>query len=440
MKVLAIDIGSSSVKAAVLRNAGRPRTIVRAAFPTRYDGRRAEVDARAIERAVYEAIHQLDDLDGIDLIAPTGMAPSWLAMDARGRAITPIVTHQDRRSVDEACAIQEQVGVSRHLKLAGNNPVPGSISSTTYRWFNTRAKDVMRRADLIGHLNTWLLRNWCGVRAIDTSNASFTGLFNTCTLKGWNDDLLSAARGKTSHLPEVFDANRIAGRLTTSAAARVGVAEGTPVLTGIMDGSCAMLLAGMEVGQAVNVLGSTDVLAVCTDRARPFADLLTRALGVGRRWLSVGTLAASGNAIDWVRRELFRDLDDAAFYRRLAQVADRLKRESPGRVRVDPSFAGSRTQIESSGAAFSRLTLGTTRDDLLEALCDSLARASQQRLDTLRAAGVRLKPTVVTSGGKQKALAKIMHHYWHEVGRFRFVEQDEPTLRGLWTLAQMASE
>ena len=36
----------------------------------------------------------------------------------------------------------------------------------------------------------------------------------------------------------------------------------------------------------LDVAGSTDVLAVCTDKPRPHERLLTRALGVGRLWMS----------------------------------------------------------------------------------------------------------------------------------------------------------
>jgi len=37
------------------------------------------------------------------------MSPAWCAMDAKGRALTPLVTHQDRRSVDIAVEIEATV-------------------------------------------------------------------------------------------------------------------------------------------------------------------------------------------------------------------------------------------------------------------------------------------------------------------------------------------
>src|SRR5437867_1828125 len=133
MLVLGLDIGSSSVKAGLLNDNGKLRgVVVRKEFPTTYDGVRAEVDGAQILRAVGRAIRALgDDARRIDAIALSTMAPSWVAMDKRGRAITPIITHQDRRSVDVARELEKRIGKSRHLQLVGNRPFPGGISSTT---------------------------------------------------------------------------------------------------------------------------------------------------------------------------------------------------------------------------------------------------------------------------------------------------------------------
>jgi hypothetical protein len=48
-----------------------------------------------------------------------------------------------------------------------------------------------------------------------------------------------------------------------------------------MDGSAGMRWPA-KVGQLFNVVGSTDVLALCTDRPQPHERLLTRARGSGK--------------------------------------------------------------------------------------------------------------------------------------------------------------
>src|SRR5262249_25479696 len=157
---------------------------------------------------------------------------------------TPIVTHQDRRSQGIAVEIERRVGKQRHLQLSGNRPVPGGLSSTTCAWVLQQEPALMERADLMGHLQTFLHRQVCGTRVVDPSHASFMGLYSTLTLGGWNDELCRAIGVSKALLPDVRDADEIGGTLLPEAARRLGLPQGTPMLVGMIDTGAAMLLAG----------------------------------------------------------------------------------------------------------------------------------------------------------------------------------------------------
>ena len=434
MTSLGIDIGSSSVKAAVLRDGRIVGKMARAAFETRYDGVRAEVDPDAVLEAVAGAI---DDLGAAArrsaVIGLSVMSPAWVAMDERGRPITPIVTHQDRRSLEIARELEKRVGKANHLRLAGNRPFPGSISSTTLAWFFREDPSFAKQLDLAGHLNTFLLRQLTGARAIDPSNASFTGLYQTTTQGGWSDELCEAVGVKRAQLPDVLEADQVAGHVTQAAAGRFGLTEGTPVMTGLIDTSAAMLLAKPSLGQLLNVAGSTDVLAVCNDQAKPHNALLTRALGVGRWWMSVATIAAAGSSFAWARQQLFRDLSDDAFWQLVKQSGE--SRDTGG-VTFEPYLAGERASIEQRRGAFTNLTLATTREQMLAALVDALARASAARLPLLESRVKHLSHDVVVSGGVQDGLGDVLYRDWP--GQWTFRPEPDATLRGLGTLTPRA--
>src|SRR5690349_12107633 len=189
MNLLALDIGSSSVKAGILRNGKLDaKQIARAPFPTTYAGVKAEVNPRHILKAVAAAIKDLGPAaKRVETVGLTVMSPSWVAMDKKGKALTPVITHQDRRSVEVARDLERGVGKARHLKLAGNRPFPGGISSTTWAWHHAHAPEVMKRVDLVGHLNTFLHRHMTHSRVVDPSNASFMGVYDTLKLNGWNE-------------------------------------------------------------------------------------------------------------------------------------------------------------------------------------------------------------------------------------------------------------
>ena len=435
LRVLAIDIGSSSVKAAVLTGPA-PRRVSRQAFKTTYASPRVEVPATAILAGVKRAIADLGHAaKHVDLIVPTGMAPSWLAMDASGRALTPVVTHQDRRSQHEAETIEREIGRARHLAVVGNRPTPGGISSTTAAWFFRHDPQLKRTTTLVGHLNTWLVHLLTGERVIDPSNASFTGLYRTTTLDGWDDDLLAVAGVKRDQLPRVIDGNVVAGRVTTAGARRLGLTAGTPMLAGVIDGSGGLLLAGGKPRTTLNVVGSTDVLAVVTAEPHPFEGLLTRALGVGGQWVTAATVAAAGSAIDWAHRTFFADLSDPAFRREVAKL---VRRPVATGLAFDARLAGTRTAVEPVRGTITNLDLGADRRGILSALLDSLARQSGQRFDFLADAGVPFDRLVHTTGGGAATLATVLRPDWPKGLRFKAL--NEATAGGAWRLAEMATK
>ncbi len=428
---LGLDVGSSSVIAGILKGKTVLQESPRQFYTSRHLGNRVEVRPEDLLGAVAKTLSGLGkSAHKVDAIALAVMSPAWVAMDAKGAALTPIVTHQDRRSVEIARGIEKRVGKGRHLKITGCRPFPGGISSTTWAWYLQNEPQRLKRADLVGHLNTFLHRHMTGARVIDPSNASFTGLYETTRLGGWSRELCDNIGADLSLLPEIKDADVIAGRVTAAAAKVFGLREGTPVMTGMVDGSAGMLFTGAEIGQLFNVCGSTDVLALCTDRPRPHDRLLTRALGVGGKWLAVGTLAAVGSALYWAREQFFPELSKEQFVTEMFRLAKIGPKASQG-VTFEPYMAGERTSIEQKKAGFSGLTLATKREHMLSAIIESLIAASAERLPLLAATGTPFLPTVAVSGGSDH-LDKLMRRDW--VGRRRFRSAQEATMRGLGTL------
>ena len=441
MNLLGLDIGSSSVKAAVLRKGKVRGQIVRSGFETRHQDVRVEVEPKSLLRAVAEAIGLLGGAaKRVDAVALSVMSPAWVAMDAKGKPLTPIITHQDRRSVEIAIELEKRVGKERFLSIAGNRPVPGGISVTTWAWYLQNEPAALRRADLVGHLNTFLHRQMTAARVIDPSNSSFMGLYDTVGQSGWSTELCDAVGVSRDVLPNVLDANQIGGRVTKEASRTFGLTDGAPVLAGIVDTSSAMLLAGTREGQLINNSGSTDVLGLCADRAMPHERLLTRALGLGRKWMSVSTLAAAGSALQWMQQQFFREMSNAEFWKLVHNLAQQGK---PGRkgigarpwgtVQFEPYLAGERTSVEQKWGAFLGLTLSTTREQMLASVVEGLARASADRLKLFTQLGIPMQRRVVVTGGAKGGLADLFHRDWK--GKWIFEVEEEATLRGLAKLS-----
>jgi sugar (pentulose or hexulose) kinase len=467
---LAIDVGSSSVKAGVLLGATPVGVIAREPFATQYDaspqggaGARSEVRAddvlRAVSRAARAAVRSAVGKP-VDVVALSCMSPSWVAIDKWGDALTPIITHQDRRAIQEARDIERGAGRRQVLAVTGNRPVPGGISSTTAAWFARHEKDVMRRARFVGHLQTLLLARWTGVAAMDPGNASFTGLWRTCENRiptdgstNWEPGLLDLVGLRADQMPRVLPGDAVVGSASPAAARELGVRSGTPILTGVIDTSAAFILAGARPGMLVNASGSTDALGVILDAPAPSPQYLTRALGVGENWVAIATLPAAGSALIWARATLFADLTDKNFFALARQLGDELSalprrraHQSHARGARDPSpaddtapvsfdldLAGSRVSVEQPTGAFRNLRLSTTREEMLAAVISALADRSAERVDWLRQAAGKLRREVLRTGGTSALLADVLYARWP--GRWQFADVPEATLLGVGQMA-----
>ena len=422
--LLAIDVGSSSVKAALLDGT---RLVAHATSPygTDHHGDRAEVPVERIEAAIRLAVAELD-VTKATAVGVTGMGPAWLAMNAAGRAMTPVVTHQDRRSLQQAKQIEQTVGRRRHLALAGNRPTPGGISSTTAAWFAAET-GVIDKAFMLGHLPTYLLHKLTGAWSIDPSNAGFSGLMDVNS-GGWSDELCAAADVPKRKLPPIRDAADVLGDTRDS---DLNVPAGLPTFGGYVDGSGAILVSGATPGRLVHSAGSTDVLALCLDRPLPRDGLLCRPLGTGGKWVSAATCASGGASLDWLKKLLFAEVDYAKFDADVRAAADGL----PPGVHFRPYLAGDRQRVTQPSARFAGLTLSTGRDDLLAAVVHSLIADNLARRGRLLAladeAGVTVDRNVTQTGGAS-ALADAMHARWP--GDWSFTDAPDATLRGLGAL------
>lgn len=398
MRILSADFGTSSVKLSILDEELAILRSRRQAYAYQVDGRRVQMDPEAVFRAFVSGIRGFeDDLRAVDVLSICVLCPSLIAMDREGTPLYPAIIHLDRRSAVQARAALRRVGRERFLSINGNLPFPGGISLTSILWLKQHHPAVYRRTCCFGHLNTYLHRLFTGRFAIDPTNASFTGLYETLAWGGWSGELcgeLGIDRGK---LPHIAPSDEIIGTLTARAAGLTGLKSGLPVVMGSNDTSHAALGAGaVDSGSILNVSGSNEIITLTTDRPIPHEKVYLRTHAVRGRWL-VLAITIGGGALEWFRRELCREMDRDAFYESFLPdfIAGRYRKTA---VRFSPHLAGDRHSIRQKKAAFRGLTLESTRDDLLSALLTGIFEPLHLVLD-LYGKQLPLQREVVLTGG-----------------------------------------
>lgn len=413
MFILALDIGTSSVKAAVLETETGALAGPIARVPYELDhptADAAEVPTERLWEAVAaagrEATRGGPDVQAVGM---TVLTPGLVLLDDADRPLRPIWTHLDRRSRQAARRTWAAVG-PEFLATVGNRPLPGGITAVSWKQMLVDDPHLRRRVKSFLHVNGWLGLHFTGSRAFDPANACFTGLWNTVTDQRWSERWCEFFEVEPGWLPPVQCGSTTLGTLRASVAAQLNVPAGVPVKLGTADTSSGMLAAGIKPGDLLHTVGTTQVLAVLTDVPRPDPRRLTRRLGVGPSFIHVTHNPVGGVALEWLRETCFRELPKQEFYEKMIPLA----RERPSRVTLDPPFlGGDRLEIEARRAAFRDLTLATDRLDLLAAVLEAMQRCHR---DALAALDLQALPQpgqgrVFLTGGGAEVIRALLPEY-----------------------------
>ncbi len=437
MNILALDVGTSSVKAAVLdvetQTAVGP--IARASYELEAPAPdAAEVPAeklwQAVTQAAREAVHRAGVMDTAGDVAGVGLAvltPALVLLGKDDQPVRPIWTHLDRRARPAARQVWAAVG-PEFLATTGNRPLPGGITALCYRQMLQDEPYLSHKVKSYLHVNGWLGLRLTGEKAFDRANACFTGLFGTLTDQQWSPRWCAYFEIEPEWLAPVVCGSTTLGTVRSAAAAELGVPAGIPVKLGTADTSSAMLAAGMKPGDLLHVVGTTQVLAVFADPPRPSPKRLTRFLGVGEKFIHVTHNPIGGVALDWLHQLCFREQTEAEFFEHSIAAA----RSRQTRVSLDPPFlGGDRLEIEASRAAFRDLELSTDRLDLLAALLDALVRRHREALANL-GQGESFQRVFLTGGGAEVVRGLIPEYQAANVLRL-----EEGSLHGIARLFTM---
>ncbi len=391
MSILVIDVGSSSVRAAVVRPDGAVVAGHRQATPPVVPmAGLMEFDPQAMaDAAMGAAAAALAEAGPVEAVGVTAQRASTVVWDAgSGAPIGPGLGWQDLRTAGTCLELQGE-----GLRLSPNE------SATKAAWLlDTYAPD--RAGDLrVGTVDSWITWHLTGGRdhVTDPSNAAVTGLLSFASL-AWNADLLDRLRIPAAALPAVGDSS---GTLTGPT-----VLDGGPPVCGIAGDQQASLVGQgcTRPGLAKATFGTGAMLDVCVGRRRPgfsqcgdggcFPIVAWRRHGQVT-WGVEAIMLAAGSAIDWLVEDLGM-LASAADSEAVAGACD----SSEGVVAV-PALLGLGTPAWDFGArgALLGLTRGSTRSHVVRAVLEGVAHSGADLLAAAEIdAGVHVEALRVDGG------------------------------------------
>jgi glycerol kinase len=387
--VVAIDAGTTGVRALAVDEAGRPVALSYREFAQHFPRPGwVEHDADDIWDAVRTTLTEVTAAvdQPVATVGITDQRETVVVWDRRsGRPLHRAIVWQDRRTAPRC----EELSAAGHLPLVRDRTglvLDPYFSATKLAWLFEEGGVAAGPHVAFGTVDSWILWNLTGgrVHATDASNASRTLLYDIRRL-GWSDELCDLFRVPASVLPEVGPSS---GRLGVTAPG-CGLPEGVPV-SGIAGDQQAALFgqACVQPGMAKNTYGTgsfvlMNVGSTCPD---PVEGLLTTVAWTlegapGATYALEGAIFATGAAVQWLRDGL-DVLDDAAASEALASSVP-----STEGVYVVPAFTGlgSPWWDPYARGTIVGITRGTGRAHLARAVLEAMAHQTRDVVDAMTA-------------------------------------------------------
>lgn len=356
----------------------------------------------ATQQAVRDALDAAGaDGSAVRAVGLTGQMHGSVLLDAAGDVVRPALLWNDQRTAAECDEIRERVGAARLIEITGNDALTG-FTAPKLLWVRRHEPAAWARVAHVLLPKDYVRYRLTGAIATDVADASGTLLLHVARRR-WSGEVLDDLDLDPAMLPELFEGPSVTGVVSDEAAARTGLAPGTPVVAGGGDQAANAVGVGAisdEVGALS--LGTSGVVFVPT--SRPVVEVAGRAHSfchaVPDTWHVMGVMLSAAGSLRWYRDTLAPGIDFGALVAEAAPVA-------PGAdgLRFLPYLTGERTPHPDPNArgAFVGLTVRHTRAHLTRAVLEGVAFGLRDGLELMRDAGVTMPGELRASGGGTKS-------------------------------------
>ena len=394
--LLGIDLGTSSVKVAVVAEDGTVKVSASAGYPM--DSPRpgwAETDPGAWWLATRSAMASLGvvHLGAIDAIGLSGQMHGAVLAHADGSALRPAILWADGRAVREVDRYR-QLDPDLASRLA--NPPGTGMAGPILLWLKTHESALYESARWALQPKDWLRMQLTGEARGEPTDASATLLYDFVE-DAWSGEVLRTLEIREDLLPELAGSEQMAGRLTAKAAGELGVKAGIPVAAGAADVAASLVGYGvLAPGAVVLTIGTGAQITSVRDELTPDSTLRTnvfRTVEQGR-WYSMAAILNAGLALDWVRRVFGVGWDE--FYSSIGRVP-----AGAGGVSFLPYVVGERAPGLDAGARarWSGIALHHGKEHLFKAALEGVAFALRRAMESLEATGISIEDLQLAGGG-----------------------------------------
>lgn len=407
---LAIDVGTGSVRAALVDAAGRIRRLAareHEQIVPRYgwsEQRPLDWWAGAVDAIREVLAAEPGAAQHIAAICACGQMHGTVLIDADGeltRDAAPLWNDKRAAPQVEAFRARYRQHANPHDYLPRTaNPPTAAWPAFKLQWIRDNESAAYERAATVFMPKDYVNFRLTGERACDWSDASMMFLMDP-QARTWSAAMFDELGLDARKMPPIRAPQDLLGYVTKAAAAATGLREGTPVLVGAADYPASVLGSGVyEAGLASDITGTSSIITVIAQTPMLHPEVSNVATCEGL-WGRFTLLDSGGDAMRWARRAFH---ENTLSYDAVARKAAEAPVGSEGLFFL-PYLSGERFgDHPNSRAQFFGIAARHGLAHLHRAVLEGVAFGVRRHMRMIQPEGVPIERLVAASGGAKAAL------------------------------------
>ena len=393
-RYIGIDIGTTSIKAAVFSSDGTRLALRSVDYTLDTDPSTGYIEFEATKyvEMCKNVIEELSAECGkIDALSIDTQGETLIFTDENGSPVYPAIVWLDNRATEEADAIKAKFGNKLVYDVTGQPEITAGWPASKVLWMKNHEPEVFGKIKKIFMLEDYILYALSGNFVTEPTIQSSTIYYDVVNGKWW-DEMLDFVGITKAQLPKVV-----------KTASLVGEYNGIKVVSGMLDQIAGTLGAGVTDETRISEMTGT-IMAICvmTDKMpkyNPDSIIPCHLHAVEGKYCLILWSSTAGMALKWFKNNFaesfsFKELDELA------------KDITPGcdGLTMLPYFTGSTMPKYNpdARAVFSGINLSHTRAHFARAIMEAIAFTLKQNLEYVGEDAI--KEIRITGGGASSPL------------------------------------
>jgi xylulokinase len=401
---LAIDVGTGSVRAALVDGGGRIVAIAACEHDQivpRFGWAEQRPDDwwAGVAAAIRTVLVDMPDAKGrISTVVACGQMHGTVLVDGDGRLTRQTVPlWNDKRTIDIVRDFEDSNPPDTYLAESGNPPTP-AWPGFKLAWLRDHDPEAYACAAHVIMPKDYINLRLTGEIAMDEGDASCSFLMNPAS-RSWSAPMIERLGLDAAKLPSIRNPLEVLGSVTEEAARETGLSSGTPVLVGGADYPMALLGSGCcRPGLVSDVTGTSSILTLIAPSPL-FDPEISNVATIEGHWGPFALLESGGDAMRWARRALHEGHES---YDQLVARAAEAPAGSAGLFFL-PFLTGERLGAHRNARAqFFGLGAAHGLSHMNRAILEGVAFAGARHLRIMEKASGQTIERVIASGGGAK--------------------------------------